>query len=181
MKYTICTYGNPILRIKAKPVAKVDKTLRNLSREMLEIMKKNHGIGLAAEQIGQTHKICVIDLDPTFDRPDPDAPRLNPDLKAPLIMINPEIISANKNQTNTEGCLSIPEIFKPVNRAYEIEVSYLNIDGKQRNIKVKDFAAQVIQHEIDHLNGVLFVDRLSAITKISITSKLKKLESLNHC
>ena len=176
MQYSICTYGNPALRQKALPVTAFDCSLENFTKDMLKIMKEQNGVGLAAEQIGEMIQVCVMDLDVKYDLATPDGQRLNPEISMPFVLVNPKILEKSAHQTNTEGCLSIPGIFAPVKRAFEISVSFRDIHNSPQKMKIKGFLAQVIQHEVDHLNGMLFIDRISPVKKISLSGKLKEMK-----
>jgi len=175
MNYKFCTYGDPVLRQKAEIIQRIDGAIKTLSGDMLRIMQDRKGIGLAAQQIGQTIQICVMDIPPAIDVAVPDGPRLNPGVTLPLVMLNPVLVAKKGAQRETEGCLSVPEIWAPVNRADEVTVSFLDIQGVQQELHVRGMLARVIQHEMDHLNGVLFVDRVSAVKKITLAGKLKCL------
>jgi len=158
---TIHRLGDRVLRQPAKRVAKVDNALRDLVRKMLQTMYSEDGIGLAAPQVGVNKQLLVVDADPEDEN--------NP----PLVMVNPKIVSASKQMaTGQEGCLSIPGVYLDVVRPAEVEVSFKDETGRPRKIKVDDLVARVIQHEMDHLNGVMFVDRVE--NSIALTQELKK-------
>ncbi|MEL6355200.1 MAG: peptide deformylase [Cyanobacteria bacterium J06627_28] len=153
--------GERVLRQPAKRVAKVDNSLRDLVRKMLQTMYSEDGIGLAAPQVGVNKQLLVVDADPENE----DAP--------PLVMVNPKIISASEQMaTGQEGCLSIPGVYLDVVRPAAIEVSFKDETGRPRKLKADDLVARVIQHEMDHLNGVMFVDRVE--NSIALTQELKK-------
>jgi peptide deformylase len=141
--------GDRVLRQPAKRITKVDDELRTLAKQMLQTMYSEDGIGLAAPQVGINKQLIVIDCKPD----DPANP--------PLILINPIITqSSSKTCALQEGCLSIPNVFLDVTRPEEIEVSFKDESGRPRKIKAAGLLARVIQHELDHLNGVMFVDRV---------------------
>jgi peptide deformylase len=145
----IATYPNPVLRQTAKPIADFDDGLKTLTEDMAKIMHGDDGIGLAAPQVGLSKRIIVIG-----DHDDHKA------------YINPEITYTSKNTTVTEeGCLSLPKIFGLVKRPKKIHLKYQDLEGKTKKEKIKGFTATVIQHEIDHLNGILFIDKASEITQ----------------
>ncbi|MDO9543404.1 MAG: peptide deformylase [Kiritimatiellia bacterium] len=169
-------YGNPVLRVKASPVKSINKDVGKLANAMLELMIEKHGVGLAAQQVGETIRIFAMYVPPQYDFAVPDGQRLNPEINEPLVMINPVLLSRTGARSEKEGCLSIPEIFVPVRRAYEVLVSFLDLRGRQRQVKVKGLMARVIQHELDHLDGILFVDRISAIKRISLAGRLRKIK-----
>lgn len=153
--------GDKVLRQPAKRVAKVDDSIRQLAKEMLQTMYSQNGIGLAAPQIGIHKQIIVIDCQPD----NPDTP--------PLIVINPEIKKMSRDLcVMEEGCLSIPSVFLEVIRPRSIEVVYKDEHGKQQKMKAMGLLSRVIQHEMDHLNGVLFVDRVK--NNFALTEELNK-------
>jgi peptide deformylase len=153
--------GDKVLRQNAKRIAKVDQSVRDLAKKMLETMYSENGVGLAAPQIGVNKQMIVIDCQP--DNP------VNP----PLVMINPVIKKFSKDLcVMEEGCLSIPNVFLDVTRPRTIEVQFKNIDGKLQKIKASGWLSRIIQHEMDHLSGVLFVDRV--VNKMELTQELTK-------
>jgi len=153
--------GDRVLRQPAKRIAKVDDSIRQLAREMLETMYSSNGIGLAAPQVAVNKQLIVIDCEP--DKPE------NP----PLILINPQIIGYSPELCKAEeGCLSIPDVFLDVIRPQAIEVSYKDEQGKPRKLQANGLLARVIQHEMDHLNGVMFVDRVD--NDLALNEELKK-------
>lgn len=171
----IHTYGDPVLRSKAEPVAEVTEEIRQLAKEMLETMYAANGVGLAAEQVGHTESICVIDVPPESDT-DEEGKRENPDVQMPLVLINPKITEASEELYSAqEGCLSFPGIYAPVVRSHEVTVEYLNPEGEACSADVCGLVARAVQHELDHLNGVLLADRMSAVKKVTLKSKLKKM------
>lgn len=172
----IYTYGSPVLRVKALPVAKFDAGLETMAENMIELMTIKNGVGLAAQQVGKTVRICVMYVPPQYDLDQPGGKRLNPDINRPLVLINPVFCGRAGAKSEKEGCLSIPGIFSAVHRAYEVSVSFNDLRGKERQIKARGLMARVIQHEIDHLDGILFVDRIPAIKKITLSARLKRLK-----
>ena len=160
---TILTAPDPRLKKKAKPVAAVDADVRQLMDDMLETMYAAPGIGLAAPQIGELRRIIVLDID-------------REDVKTgPLFMANPEVIEASdEDATYEEGCLSLPEHYSDVVRPAKVTVRYLDRDGKKQEMKCEGLLATCVQHEIDHLDGILFVDHISALKRNMILRKLLK-------
>ncbi|MDJ0533537.1 MAG: peptide deformylase [Xenococcaceae cyanobacterium MO_207.B15] len=153
--------GDRVLRQPAKRIAKVDDNIRQLIKDMLQTMYSADGIGLAAPQVGVNKQLIVIDCEP--DKPE------NP----PLVLINPKIIRYSSQTCNAdEGCLSIPGVYLEVNRPEAVEVSYKDEQGKPRKLQTSGLLARAIQHEMDHLNGVMFVDRVQ--NEIALTEELKK-------
>ena len=175
MNLPICTYGNPVLRKKAVEVKEVDDDVRALAQAMLETMHKERGLGLAAEQVGRSVRLCVIDIPPDSDIGEGDV-RDNPDVEMPLVLINPKITGHTDDvQIGQEGCLSFPDIFASVERWYEIDFEYTDCDGTRRTEHGKGLLARAVQHEIDHLDGILLVDRMSHVKRVALSGKLKRL------
>ena len=154
---------DPILREKSEILEKVDDELRNLLDDMLETMYAASGIGLAAVQVGVLKRLIVIDISKDKEK------------KNPLFLINPEIISKSKKTSiYEEGCLSLPGHFAEIERPAECQIKFIDYDGKEQELRVNGLLATCIQHEIDHLNGVLFIDYLSKLKKDMIVKKLIK-------
>jgi len=175
MSLPICTYGNPVLRKRAVEVKEVDDDVRALAQAMLETMHKERGLGLAAEQVGRTERMCVIDIPPDSDVGEGDV-RDNPDVEMPLVLINPKVTGHTDDvQIGQEGCLSFPEIFANVERWYEVDAEYTDLEGTRQTLHAKGLLARAIQHELDHLDGILLVDRMSHVKKVALSGKLKRL------
>ncbi len=154
---------DPILRKKSEILEKVDDELRVLLDDMLETMYSAPGIGLAAVQVGILKRVIVIDVSKDKEKKDP------------FFFINPEIVSKSKNtSTYEEGCLSLPGYFAEIERPAECHVKYIDYHGKKKEIKATGLLSTCIQHEIDHLNGVLFIDYLSKLKRDMIVKKLIK-------
>ena len=159
----ILTAPNPILKQVSKPVEAVTDDLRALMDDMLETMYDAPGIGLAAIQVGEPLQILVLDVAHDEDEPKPQ------------YFVNPEIISASEElSTYEEGCLSVPEFAAEIDRPAEIHLRYLDYDGKEREMHADGLLATCIQHEMDHLKGILFIDHLSNIKRNMIVRKLVK-------
>ena len=153
--------GDRVLRQPAKRVAKIDDKIRILAKEMLQTMYSADGVGLAAPQVGINKQLLVIDTEP--DNPDNE----------PLVLINPKITRYSSTRCDfDEGCLSVPGVYLEVNRPEAIEVTYKDENGKPKKLQAADFLARVIQHEMDHLNGVMFVDRVE--NEIALNEELQK-------
>jgi peptide deformylase len=160
---TILVAPDPVLKAKAKPVEGVDDALRQLMDDMLETMYHAPGIGLAAPQVGVSQRVIVVDI-AREDEP-----------KASMCMVNPEIVwVSDEDATYEEGCLSVPEHYADVARPAEIRVRYLDRDGQKQELQTGGLLATVIQHEMDHLDGVLFIDHLSSLKRNMILRKLLK-------
>lgn len=159
-KLEILRFPDPRLRTKAKPVAAVDEAIRRLSQEMLETMYAAPGIGLAATQVNVHKRVIVVDV--TEDRSDP------------LVLINPEILETRGEETMDEGCLSVPGFYESVTRSEWVRVRALDMEGNPFELEADGLKAVCIQHEIDHLEGKLFVDYLSGLKRQRIRKKLEK-------
>ncbi len=162
----IVKYGSPVLREKAAPVAVVDEAVRKLASDMLASMYAENGVGLAAEQIGRTEAVCVIDV----------PAEQTCGVRMPLVLINPQIMEAEGEQVGQEGCLSFPDVYINVRRAERVKATYLDTDGKAQAVEATGLLSRAIQHEIDHLNGVLLVDHMSPVQKVANAGKLKRLK-----
>lgn len=163
----ILTLPDKRLRQVADPVATIDDGVRALAKDMLDTMYEAPGIGLAAPQIGEMHRVVVMDL-AKEDEP-----------KDPIVMINPEILSySEETATSEEGCLSIPELYYEVERPAEITVRYTDLDGKTVERHASERLAVCVQHELDHLDGVLYIDYLSRLKRDRVIRKFEKAERL---
>ena len=158
----ILHYPNPILSKKSFPVQTIDSTIRQLVKDMSETMYAAPGVGLAAPQVGHSLRVAVIDITPA-DQP-----------KNLQVLINPEIIDAEGQCTWEEGCLSVPDCSEEVKRKKKITVRYQNLQGETLEIVGEDLMAIALQHEIDHLDGILFIDRLSRLKRNLLKKKLRK-------
>ncbi len=158
------------------PVAAVNEPLRSLADNMVETMHAEEGIGLAAQQVGERVALCVVDVPASGDTLD-GGTRLNPDVAMPMVLFNPEIVEfSNDTEVYEEGCLSFPEIRVPVTRPAEVQVRWTDRDGVRREQHLYGLVARCVQHEMDHLNGVLICDRMSAVKKISMSGRLKRMK-----
>jgi peptide deformylase len=179
MRFSILQYGDPILRTKGKPIDKIDPRIRELAQNMVETMHAANGVGLAAPQIGEALQLTVLDVSEVEDRPSTmklNGESIDPKIAMPLVLINPQIDLGAETEKGTEGCLSFPEITGEIARAKLITVRAQNLDGEPIEIETTGFLARAVQHEVDHLNGILFIDRMSTAAKISLSSKLKRLQ-----
>ena len=151
------------LRLKSELVAKIDDSIRVLAEEMFEAMYAAPGIGLAAIQLGEPKRVITMDL---AKKDDP---------KEPQVFINPEILWTSEDKSvHEEGCLSIPEYYEEVERPAEVKVKYLDLEGQPREVHATGLLATCLQHEIDHLNGVLFIDHLSKLKRDRVVKKFTK-------
>jgi len=158
---TLHLLGSPVLRQQSPPVARVDDAVRRLVDDLFETMRAAKGVGLAANQVGVAQRVAVVDIG------DEDPPA--------LALINPVILDrGDELETAEEGCLSIPEIFGDVERPSHIVLEALDRDGKKFRVEARGYKARAIQHEIDHLDGILFLDHLSAVKRSLLLAKWKK-------
>ena len=149
----ILKFPDQDLRIKAKPVETFDEELKTLTDDMFETMHSVNGIGLAATQIGVAKQVAVIDI--------------SPEKNEPLVIVNPkiQILDPSKKEDYDEGCLSVPGFFETISRPSDIKLSYQDLNGKKQEIKPEGLLTKVVQHELDHLNGRLFVDHISELKR----------------
>ncbi|GGA79528.1 peptide deformylase [Brucella endophytica] len=155
---------DPVLRQVSKPVERIDGQLRAFADNMLETMYDAPGIGLAAIQVGTPLRMLTIDLSKEGEE------------RAPYVFINPEIVSSSEERSvYEEGCLSIPDYYAEVERPARVRVTYLDRDGKPQEIEAEGLMATCLQHEIDHLNGVLFIDHISKLKRDMVIKRFKKL------
>ena len=158
----ILKFPDQDLRIKAKPVETFDKELKTLTDDMFETMHSVNGIGLAATQIGIAKQVAVIDI--------------SPEKNEPLVIVNPkiQILDPSKKEDYDEGCLSVPGFFETISRPSDIQLSYQDLNGQKQEIKPEGLLTKVVQHELDHLNGRLFVDHISELKRRRIRNKIVK-------
>jgi len=156
----ILTYPDPGLRQQASPVDAVDAHVRQLAEDMAQTMYAAKGIGLAATQVGVAKRVVVMDLSAEHDQL--------------LVLINPRVVARDGSQECEEGCLSVPDVFETVERALRVTVSYLDLDGEARQMDADGLLAVGVQHEIDHLDGKLFVDYLSRLKQDRLRKKADK-------
>ena len=175
----ILEYGDPILRAKGKPIGNIEDRIRELAANMIETMHAAHGVGLAAQQVGEALQLTVLDVSPVEDRPSTlkvDGKEVDPKAAMPLVLINPEIELLGATEAGVEGCLSFPEITGDIERATSVVVRAQTAEGSTTEIEATGFLARAIQHEGDHLNGILFIDRMNSAAKAALSSRLKRLQ-----
>src|SRR5664280_180758 len=175
----VVKYGHPALRQKGARIEKVTPEIKKLVADMFETMHTNHGIGLAAQQVGQALLLTVIDVREVKDRPswlELDGQPADVYEFMPLVLVNPEIKPGGEPVAGGEGCLSFPEIFAEITRPESVAVKALDKKGKPVEFRCGGLLARAIQHEVDHLNGILFIDRMSRKTKEELRPKLDELQ-----
>jgi len=179
MKLEIRLYGDPILRTKGKKIGEVDQRIHQLAGDMIETMHAANGVGLAAQQIGQALQLTVIDVSQAEDRPSTlkiDGRTVELATAMPLILVNPEAELGREIVSGTEGCLSFPEITAEIDRPESVQVRAETLDGSPIRIEATGLLARALQHEIDHLNGILFIDRMNSAVRAGLSGRLKRLQ-----
>ena len=176
----IVKYGHPVLRQKGARIDKITPEIKRLIADMFETMRERHGIGLAAQQVGQALQLTVIDVRDVTDRPSTlelNGQPADPAEIMPLVLINPEVKPVGEPVAAGEGCLSFPEIYGEVSRPGSVEVKALNEKLKPMEFRAGGLLSRVIQHEMDHLNGILFIDRMTKKIKDEIREQLDELQA----
>jgi peptide deformylase len=159
---------HPILKKKTDRIDNIDGTIKQLAESMFETMYVAVGIGLAGNQVGENKSIIVIDVSQDKEIENP---------QAPFVMINPEIVAFSDDEIDyQEGCLSVPKFYEDVIRPVGVQVRFYDLNGKEQNMEADDILARVIQHEIDHLNGILFFERLNPLRRALSKNKLKRIQ-----
>jgi peptide deformylase len=179
MKLRILQYGSPVLRAKGRRVEKIDGRIGQLAADMIETMRAANGVGLAAQQIGEALQLTVVDVSQVEDRPSTlklNGHDVDPKAVSPLILINPEIVLGQETALGVEGCLSFPEITGDIERAQTVRVRAQTLDGSAMEMEASGLLARAMQHEVDHLNGILFIDRMSSAAKTALASRLKRMQ-----
>src|SRR4030067_1151285 len=159
-------YGDPALRQRAKEIKEIDSGAIRLAQDMFDTLRQASGLGLAANQVGCLQRIFVVDLS-----------KVIPESK-PVVLLNPVMLKSEGEQVGEEGCLSIPGIYEDVPRFKKVKFSAQDLSGKEFSLEASDLLARVMQHELDHLDGILFLDRLSEVIRTSLAPKLKNLHGV---
>lgn len=176
----VTKYGNPVLRQKGAAIEKITPEIKQLITDMFETMYATKGIGLAAQQVGKALQLTVLDLRGVTDRPSTlelDGKPAEVDAFMPLVLINPEIKPLNDAVLGPEGCLSFPELYGDVLRPESVAVKALNEKGKPIEFRCGGLLARAVQHETDHLNGILFIDRMDRKSKNELRDELDALQT----
>src|SRR5207237_10785516 len=158
---------------------KIDKQIRQLEVNMIETRQEAHGVGLAAQQVGQSLQLTVLDVSAVEDRPSTlklSGKDVDPKSAMPIVLINPEVEVRGETEVGVEGCLSFPEITGDIERARSVLVRAQTLEGEMFQLEASGLLARAIQHEHDHLHGVLFIDRMSSAAKAALSSRLKRLQ-----
>ena len=178
MPLIVVKYGTPVLRQKGARIDAITPTLKKLAADMLETTYSYKGVGLAAQQVGFALQLTVIDVRGVTDRPSSMELKGQPaDMSGfmPLVLINPEFKPVGKPVAGPEGCLSFPEIYADITRPDVVDVNALNLEGKPLEFRCGGLLARVVQHEFDHLHGILFIDRMDKETKADLRDELELL------
>lgn len=176
----IVKYGHPVLRKKGERIETITPEIKKLIADMFDTMKENHGVGLAAQQIGVAKQLTVIDVREITDRPSTlelDGKPADVASIMPLVLINPVVTPAGDPVSGGEGCLSFPEIFAEISRPGTVDVKALDAKGKPIEFRCGGLLARAVQHETDHLNGLLFIDRMDKKTKAELQPELDDLQA----
>ncbi len=176
----VVKFGHPVLRQKGAKVEVFDSDVRRLIADMLETMYAAKGVGLAAQQVGQALQITVIDVAGVADRPstiEVDGKPAEIADHMPMVLVNPEIKPTGKDVTGPEGCLSFPEVYAEVMRPEFVEVKALNQKGQPISFRAGGLLSRAVQHEVDHLNAILFIDRMDKKTKEEIRAEIEDIQA----
>ena len=176
-RYGVHTMGDPVLREVARPVGAVTPELRQLALKMIEVVQAFEGVGLAAPQIGESVRMVAFNLpmESMSDMPSPGEEKLLP--KMPFVVVNPEIISASPDtETRDEGCLSLPDVWAPVERPSRVFFRAVTVDGELIECECGGLLGRCIQHELDHLDGKLFVDRVEPMELSKVERELRQMQ-----
>lgn len=175
----IVKYGHSVLRQKGRPVREINDEIRQLAVDMLETMEAARGVGLAAQQVGVPVQMTVIDVAEVEDRPSTmtvNGKEVEIEEHMPMVLLNPMIELGEPKEVGIEGCLSFPELTADIVRSVGAKVKAVNLDGESVEFESTGLLARALQHEVDHLNGILFIDRMNSATKVSLAGRLKRMQ-----
>ena len=175
----IVKYGDPVLRAKGREVLEIDADVKQLAADMIETMRAANGVGLAAQQIGHAVQLTVIDVADVEDRPSAmfiGDREVDLSEHMPLVLLNPQLKLSAEKESGTEGCLSFPEMSAEITRASGVRCTARLLDGSTIEFDAAGLLARALQHEVDHLHGVLFIDRMSSAARAGLAGKLKRLQ-----
>lgn len=174
----IVLFGDQVLRAVGARVEQLNEDVQRLVADMLETMRHADGVGLAAQQVGVALQVAVVDVSDAENRPSRmwiGGEEVNPVLHMPLVLINPELTLSPEKEVGQEGCLSFPKMTADIVRSARVRCRAINHQGVQLDFESEGLLARAVQHEVDHLNGVLFIDRMNSAAKASLAGKLKRL------
>lgn len=176
----VVRFGHPVLRRRGQAVERVTAEIRRLIEDMLETMRAAHGVGLAAQQVGLALQLTVLDVSEVTERPSTleiDGASVDPAGHMPMVLINPEVTAIGAPVGASEGCLSFPEIYAEILRPESVEVRALNADGRPIAFRCGGLLARAVQHEVDHLRGILFIDRMERETLAELKPRIEALQA----
>lgn len=176
----IVKYGDQVLRAKGAQIKEVTDEIRTLADDMIETMRAANGVGLAAQQVGKALQLAVIDVSQAEDRPSEmfiDGAPVELEAHMPMVLLNPVLQLSREKESGTEGCLSFPEITGEITRAAGVRCTAMKLDGSVVEFEASGLLARALQHEVDHLNGILFIDRMNSATKVGLATRLKRMRS----
>jgi peptide deformylase len=179
MVLEIVKYGNPVLRAKGAEVGEVDEKVRKLAADMIETMNAANGVGLAAQQVGSPVQLAIVDVTDVKDRPSEmfvDGKKVEFEAFMPMVLLNPVLELGAETEEGVEGCLSFPELSADIVRAERVKAKARTLDGKTLEFEATGLLSRALQHEVDHLHGILFIDRMSAPSRAALSGKLKRLQ-----
>ena len=180
MVLDVVQYGHPVLRRKGARIEAITADIRQLIRDMLETMEAAHGVGLAAQQVGHALQLTVVDVAAVPDRPSTlEIEGRSVAIKdaMPIVLVNPVLQLSGPSDTGPEGCLSFPEVYADITRPNEVTVSALNERGETVSFHTTGFLGRAIQHEVDHLNGILFIDRMDRETRNRLREEIEEIQA----
>jgi peptide deformylase len=178
----IVKYGHPALRAKGKNLTAINEDVIQLAEDMIETMEAANGVGLAAQQVGVPVQLAVVDVTDVEDRPSTmriDGVDCDPVEHMPLVLLNPVLTLGRETEPGTEGCLSFPDITAQIVRSVHVTAKATLLDGSEIEFEAGGLLARALQHEVDHLNGVLFIDRMNSATKAGLAGRLKRMQREN--
>ncbi|MDD5262836.1 MAG: peptide deformylase [Methylacidiphilales bacterium] len=178
MVLPIIRYGNPVLRRKGALIEKITPEIRQLAQDMIDTMHEAEGVGLAAQQAGHALQLAVIHIPSNIERPSKmwiGGKEVDLQLYMPLVLINPKLALTKKKEIGSEGCLSFPGITAEISRGYRVKVQSLNLEGKPFAFEAAGLLGRAVQHEADHLNGVLFIDRMTPEDREALKDEIESI------
>lgn len=178
----ITPYGHPVLRQKGLPITEITPAIRQLAADMIETMREAHGVGLAAQQVAHALQLFVLEITPALSEERPSRKWIggreaDPHENMPMVLINPVIKLTKKKETDTEGCLSFPGLNADIVRSYRVKIDYQDLDGKKHTFEAAGLLGRAIQHEYDHLQGILFIDRMDALDRAEMKDEIEALRT----
>jgi peptide deformylase len=176
----ITPYGHPVLRKKGRTITEITPAIRQLAADMIDTMREAHGVGLAAQQVAHDLQLFVLEITPALSEERPsrkwiDGKEVDPHEGMPMVLINPEIELTKKKEIDTEGCLSFPGLNADISRSYRVKVTYQDLEGNKHEYEAAGLLGRAIQHEYDHLQGILFIDRMTAQDRAEMKEEIESL------